>query len=756
MKVLDFGLAKALGPELSDLEAANSPTMTMTAAATKMGVIMGTAAYMSPEQARGKTVDKRADIWAFGIVLYEMLTGRQAFGGTDISLTLAAVLKTDLNLDALPDDTPLGLRRVLRRCIQKDRAQRSRDIGDVRLELDEALAAPVEEVFEAAAIAEPVSWQRPASIAAALVIAVIVGGMGAWSLTRQTSVPQRHGRFTLVTPQSAPVRLDGNTQDIAISPDGSRVVYVAQVAGGFESNRLYMRDLDQLEAFPLRGVEVGAGPFFSPDGNWIGYFDSLDRTLKKVLVEGGPPVTLATVSPLRGATWTTDDTIIYATNMVGGLWRVSAGGGEPELLTDPGEETHIWPEILPGGQALLFTSQATAATTDADRELAVLRMDTGEWTRLGVRGSYPKYASTGHIVYGVDGTLRAVPFSLERLAVLGDPIPVLEGVRTKFAGVANFAISLEGALAYVAGGEAGSGSPRRLVWVDREGNEEPLETEARAYDRPRISPDGTKVALELVEDERDIWVWDFARETLTRLTFDRLPDLRPIWTPDGERVVFASDREGPRNLFWRPADGTGTVERLSESPNAQLPNDFSPDGTVLVYREDSPGNLQDLYLLSLDDDSSAEVLIASEFAERDAELSPDGNWIAYESTASGVQQVIVQPFPNVDDGLWQVSTDSGQDPRWSADGRELFYRLSGGAVMAVTVESESGFLPGNPELLFEGQYRIGQSGAYDVSPDGQRFLMMREGTRADGASQAQLVYVLNWFTELQARVPTGR
>ena len=663
VKVLDFGLAKALAPDLSDTEAANSPTMTMTAAATKMGVIMGTAAYMSPEQARGKQVDKRADIWAFGVVLFEMLTGRQAFGATDISQTLALVLTREVEWTALPTKTPASVRRMLRRCVTRDRKNRLADISVARLEIDEANVAP--EPVEAATIpvAQLAFWQRPAVITAMLLVAIVVTGFAVWSITRSTSPVRRPSRFTLTTPEGAPVRTGGAAHDIAISPDGSRVVYVAQPGSGGGS-RLDVRGLTQLDTFPLRGPAIGTGPFFSPDGNWIGYWDGVDQMLKKVLAEGGPPITLTSVlSTVRGAAWGPDDTIIFGTAAAEGLWRVSATGGSPEVLTtfEEGEGNHIWPSILPGGQAVLFTVQTGAANTLSDLEIAVLRLSTGEWTRLGIAGSDPRYVPTGHVVYGLDQVLMAVPFSLDELAVSGDPVPVVEGVRTKNSGAANFGIASDGTLVYVSGGGL-SEVQRTLVWVDRLGNEEPLPAEPRAYDRPRISPDGTRVALEVVAADRDIWIWDIARERLTRLTFDPLTDQRPIWTPDGERVVFSSDRNGRGNLFWKPADGTGAAELLHESPTITFPNDITPDGAHLIFREDVAGRAQDLRLVALEGDRNSEDLLTNEFADRDADLSPDGKWLAFESTAAGASEVYVVPFPDVGGGQWQVSWRRARSP----------------------------------------------------------------------------------------------
>ena len=746
VKVLDFGLAKALQPDLSDLDAANSPTMTMTAAATKMGVIMGTAAYMSPEQARAGTADRRSDIWAFGVVLLEMLTGQAPFTGKTVSDTLALVLTKEPDWATLPANTPGPIRRLLRRCLEKEPKQRLGYIGDARLDIDDARAAPTE-MAEAASVARPAVWQRPVPAAAMILAAVVLGGLAVWSLTRPPAPPLN--RFAIATSPSPSPGVFGGTSMVALSPDGRQIVYNSP--GG----QLYVRDLDQLDAVPLRGAENATGPFFSPDGQWVGFLSEGDQ-LVKVSIHGGPPVTLGPSGGILGASWGRDDTIIFSEFTPGGLFRIPAAGGDREPLTtlEEGEVNHTWPEILPGGEAVLFTVMKGAGT--ANWQIDVLRLATGERTLLVSGGSYPRYATTGHLVFAVDGTLRAVLFDLTSLTVTGDPVPVLEGVVTTGRGAASASFASDGTLVYVPGGAEGVGAERTLVWVDREGTEEPLVAEPRAYLYPRISPDGARVALAVPDEERDIWIWDFVRETLTRLTFASEDDRYPAWTPDGQRVAFSSTRDGTENLFWKAADGTGTVERLTESPTRQFPYAFTPDGSHLVFRQDNPDTTTDLVTLALDGERSSEPLLATEFSERNAVLSPDGRYFAYQSNASGQDEIYVQPFPDVDEGRWQISTDGGFDPLWGPDGRELFYRMPR-RVMAVTVETSPSFTAGSPDVLFEGDYFTGFGRTYDISPDGQRFLMIKAGNQAEGtAVERQLVIVQNWFSELQARVPTGR
>ena len=753
MKVLDFGLAKALEPTGAMSPGfSQSPTIT-TPAMTQAGMILGTAAYMSPEQAKGKTVDKRSDVWAFAVVLYEMLAGKRAFVGDDVSDTLAAVLRAEVNWDGLPEETPARLCQVLRACLQREPKQRVHDVADVRLALEGAFETTVSTPTGPTAVPQLQVWQRPVPVALAVLAALGLGGLAVWSLTPQ---PARAVARVMVgtTPATEPFSSNLPQRGLAISPDGTRIVYRASADGG---SQLYVRPMDQLDGTSLfRAERDVANPFFSPDGAWVGFATNDDQTWKKVSILGGPPVTLFPgPGPPRGASWGPDDTIIFA--YVGtGLFRGPAAGGEPEVLTTPdteqGERFHYWSEILPGGEAVLFTIFKGAA---GENEIAVLNLVTGEWKVLLPAGSNPHYAPTGHIVYGVDGTLQAVPFDLDRLEVTGDPVPVLEGVMTGRLGAVEFSLSADGSLVYVAGDAQGGGA-RSLVWVDRQGQEEPVTAPLRAYQVPRISPDGTQVALAIRDQERDIWVWDVARENLRRLTFDAGPDSSPVWTPDGQRVVFTSRREGADNLFWKATDGTGAVERLTDNPNLQFASAFSPDGTRLVFGEIHPETGWDLHMLSMEGDRPAGPLVATPFTERDAKLSPDARWIAYESNASGPFEIYVRPFPAVDEGQWLISTGGGQRPLWSSDGRELFY-LNGAALMAVPIQTESTFSYGNPEVLFEGQYYTGPAGrTYDVSPDGQRFLMIKDNAGIDDTSApAQIILVQNWFEELKRLVPVN-
>ena len=761
VKVLDFGLAKALGPDLSDLDAANSPTMTMTAAATKMGVIMGTAAYMSPEQAKGRQVDKRADIWAFGVVLFEMLTGRQAFGGTDISETLAAVLRQEMDWTELPSETPHSIRRLLRRCLERDHRRRLPEIGTARLEIDEADAAPeTPAVAVTVPVAQPAIWESPIGIAAIALVALVLGGFTVWSLTRpEPAPPAPITRMSIVLPQTQ--RLTGtNRRSVAISPTGTHVVYVA-------NEQLYLRALDELEALPLTGTEGSAAttPFFSPDGQWIGFFSRQDQALKKVAVSGGAAVTLAEANIPYGASWGEDDTIVFG--LYGqGILRVASAGGTPDVLVsfDFPNLAHQ-PQILPGGEAVLYTLGASGQWDAA--QIVVEQLATGERTVVVEGGSDARYLPTGHLVYALGDTLLAVPFDVDRLEVTGGSVPLVQGVaRAGFTGAANFGISETGSLVYLGGGAAGGGA-RSLVWVDRDGREEPLATPLLPYRAPRVSPDGTRVAVDVVDPGGgDIWIHDLSRGTETLLTPDPADDYGPLWTPDGEWVVFTSTREGQMGLFQKRADAPGDAEHLMAASDGLAviqSTSWSADGQTLLFWEFAGTGTTDtdIGLLSMEGDRARELLLDGEFGEARPAISPDGGWIAYDSDETGEFEVYVQRFPGLG-GKVTISTDGGSQPLWAPNGRELFYRGPRGMMVVPVLETEPRLRVGDPSVLFETQYYFFLSQrTYDLAPDGQRFLMIKEGAATDDltdpfAGLTQIHVVQNWFTELQARVPTGR
>ena len=758
VKVLDFGLAKALDPSPTG-DPSQSPTL--TAAATQMGVIMGTAAYMSPEQAKGKTVDRRSDVWAFGAVLYEMLAGRRAFVGDDVSDTLVSVFRDDPDWSALHDDVPLRVRQALQVCLQKDPTQRVRDISAIRLAMAGAFETAVSGAAEPTAAAQLQVWQRPVVVVGLVVVAVLltvlISALAAAIMMRPA--PPRQISFAISPDEALPLQIAQRSPDVAISPTGTHVAYLTG-SGNIGGERLHIRPLDQLTSETLAVNGLFNSPFFAPDGASVGFYDNRPGApvLQRVSVDGGPTSTICALpATLSGASWGSDGTIVFGTgDPSDGLWRVAAVGGEPVLLTTPnpehGEVDHAWPEMLPGGHAVLFTIVANPID---ESQIAVLSLDTGEQKVLVRGGSFPRYASTGHLLYGVQGNLWAVGFDPDQLETRGDPVPVLEDVLMKAAGAVNVGLSENGSLVYVPGG-AETSQGRTLVWVDREGREEAIPAPPAPYESPRLSPDGRYVAVEVRDAANtDVMVFDLDRGTLTRLTFDPGLDWAPLWSLDGQRVVFSSDRDGSFGVYSRAADGTGQAERLTTSDTNQFPQSWSADGQALVVQETF-----DLKLISVGAESRTEALIETEFLEFYPEVSPDGRWIAYSSNESGRNEVYDRPFPNVDDGRWQISRDGGFSSVWSHDGRELFFRRFGSAaeIMVVAVETEPTFTPGNPESLFQTAPFIGggpdSDRPWDVADDG-RFLIMRgpPGSADAGAESTEINVVQNWFEELTRLVP---
>ena len=748
VKVLDFGLAKALDPSPTS-DPSQSPTL--TAAATQMGVIMGTAAYMSPEQAAGQPTDKRGDIWSFGVVLFEMLTAQRLFTGKTVSHVLAKVLDRDVDFEALPTTTPEPCRRLLSRCLEREPKRRLRDVGEAVIHLEEAAAAPAVGPSAGAATVALRVWQRPMPLVIIALVLVAMTGLTVWSLMRAAARPtlQPTNRFAITLPASGEFAF-GLGNGLALSPDGRSLVYVG-LAEGTELNpqQLYQRTMDQLDVRPLRDTQGANRPFFSPDGEWVGF--AAAAGLRRVSLAGGSALTISALdSGFRGGSWGPDDTVVFATAN-SGLLRVSASGGIPEPVTRPEDdgESYSSPHVLPGGRAVLFYIRS--ATLEVD-QIAVYSFDTRE-QRVLLPGKLPRFAA-GHLVFGRGASLWAAPFDVIRLELTGEPFLVLEDVAViGGSALLQFDIADDGSLVYLPGGAAEA--ERTLVWVDREGREEPLTAEPRVYESVRISPDGTRVALSALDQETDIWIWDFSRETLTRLSFDPAGDFYPVWTPDGQRVVFESHRSGEGNLFAKSADGTGEVERLTESPTHQSPLSMSPNGEWIVFQDGTAP--RSLALLPSNGERSWESLLDSGFDEQNGEISPDGRWIAYQSTASGRAEIYVQPFPNVDEGRWQISTGGGTQPLWAPDGRELFYLAPGGDVMAVLVQTEPTFTAGNGQVVFEGSYLVSAPGGgrtYDVAPDGQHFLMITARGGPDGPSApTSIIVVQNWHQELTERVP---
>jgi hypothetical protein len=757
VKVLDFGLAKALEPTASSPNLSDSPTVT-SPAMTQRGVLLGTAAYMSPEQAKGRSADKRSDVWAFGAVLFEMLTGQRAFAGGEIYDVLASVLAREPDWALLPRGLSPTLTTYIKRCLHKDPKQRIGDVQSIRLALEGAFETGAEPIVTTSAAAAPprVGWRGAMPWALA---GVLVGGVLIWAVMQPTPAPS-----TSVTRFSVPLAANesftgAGRHTVAVSPDGMHVVYTA-------NEGLSLRRLDQLQTTPIPGTTGAREPFFSSDGQWIGFWAG--GQLKRMSVSGGAPVTLSAVMLPWGASWWGADGTIFLGQGPQGIMRMPGAGGAPEMLipVKDGELAH-GPQMLPGGEWVLFTLRPTGVNQWNQAQIVMQSLTTGERIVLIEGGRDARYLPTGHLLYAHDDVLLAVPFDLVARRVTGGPVPLVEGLGSAGnTAVAQFNVAAKGSLVYVpAGAIAPAGAQRTLVWVDRRGTETPLAAPPRGYVYPRLSPDGTRVALDTRDPSgTDIWIWDVARETLTRLTFDPGSDRAPAWSPDGRRIAFSSMRDGsPGNVFWQAADGTGTAERLVEDKRVMFPASFSPDASQIFITVATGGATgiqdenDDIAVVSREMKNRATPLLATMFGERNAEVSPDGRWLAYESDESGREEIYVRPFPDVQGGRWQVSTGGGTRPLWARNGRELFYLVPPGRVMSVPIQSGASFRAGNPQVVFDGPYVAPNSSrTYDVSPNGERFLMIKAASQdKTSGSPPSIIVVEGWFEELKRRVPTN-
>jgi eukaryotic-like serine/threonine-protein kinase len=746
VKVLDFGLAKALDPAATT-SGSVSLSPTLTSPATAVGMILGTAAYMAPEQARGKPVDKRADVWAYGCVLFEMLTGKRAFEGQDVTDTIAAIVRGDPAWHALPADTPKPIHRLLRRCLAKDAKARLRELGSAIVDIDEARTAVETQPTAAPPVPSLQWWQRPRP-AAVLVSAVAVLSAAIVSMTtRPAPAPRQVVRFDI--PLGDKMRFSAPGRHVvALSPDGSRVAFVA-------NQQIYLRRMDQMEAAPVGGTggsgpAHGRSPFFSPDGQWLGFW--AENALKRVSVTGGAPIVLCRAVNPWGASWGEDGTILFGQGP-GGILRVPATGGAPEVVitVDPGEDAGS-PQHLAGGDWVLFTLRPAKVSDWNEAHIVVQSLSTGERKVVLQGGKDARYVPTGHLVYARQGGLYAVPFDAGTHRVTGSAVAVVErvGDAANITGAAHFSISSTGTLAYA--DAVGQSVPLNFVWVDRSGREAAVQLPARPYQEFNLSPDGSRVAVRVADSVGELWVYDVTRHTESRLTFEAGFESSALWTPDGRRIAYG----GPGiPLSWRAADGTGSVEVLAENNGEtdRRPQAFAPDGSSLVF--ESSGKLN---LLSLEKRSVVPLLDGETFTRRNAVLSPDGRWLAYESDESRSVEVYVRPFPDVNAGRWQVSSGGAQWPVWHPSGRELFY-VSQRGLVAVSVTSTPGFSLGEERVLFATTPYSGMAAPMSyrrlaIAPDGQRFLFLKlVDSDAAGPAAQRLLFVANWFEELKHRVP---
>ncbi len=760
VKVLDFGLAKAMETEISAANLAQSPTLSLMG--TQAGVILGTAAYMSPEQARGLPADHRSDVFSFGVVLYEMLTGRQPFQGETAPDILASVLARDPDITALPPNVNPRMHDLVTRCLNKDRRRRWQSIGDVRAEIETIAADPRGASARALAMApQRPLWQRAIPIAIAAVIASAITGAVAWSI-RPSAAPLAVTRFPLVLGEGQQFTNTGR-QLVALSPDGTQIVYVA-------NQRLYLRSMRDLEARPIPGTDGLGGvlhPVFSPDGGSIAFFAGTDQTIKRIGIMGGAPVTICQAVNPYGIVWA-GDAIVFGQGDKG-ILRVSATGGKPEpiVAVTSGELAH-GPQLLPGGEALLFTLADGPASQAAwnKAKIVVQSLRTGQRTVLIEGGSDARFVPPNHLVYALGGVLFGVPFDLKRLAVTGGAVPIVEGVQRSNAsqtGTAQFSFSDTGSLAYIPGSVIASSTQVVIGAFDRTGAGQALKLPPGPYDSPRLSPNRRQIAFSS-DDGKDaiVWVYDLAgTSSMRRLTFGG-GNRFPIWSADNQRVAFQSDRDGDLAIFWQPADGTGTAERLTkpETGTSHVPESWSPKGDRFLFNVTKESR-NSLWAFSLPDRKATPFGSVDSAWPTGAVFSPDGQWIAYAS--SEVRQrssvVYVQPFPATG-AKYQISKDSedGHHPLWTLDGRELFFTPGPGQFSVVNVTTKPSFTVGNAEPV---RARIGlappvSARPYDIGPDGKGLIGLRSSDQAGSptATAAQIQVVLNWFHELKGRVPT--
>ncbi len=724
---MDFGLAKL----------ARGGTML-----TKEGMTLGTAAYMSPEQARGEVVDHRTDIWSLGVVLYEMISGRLPFRGEYESAMMYSILNEEPEpLTSLRSNVPMELERIVAKMLAKNPATRYQHVDELPVDLKsiDLSATGASRISTAKVTRQPEKqtafWPRAIPWTTTILFAV-VALIAIWLLQRPSPAPVKRWNITL--PESAPIApapFGVGQPALALSPDGANLVYVADLGG---KTQLYWRPMDQFEAVPIPGTEGAYNPFFSPDGQWVGFF--VGNEMKKVSILGGRPVLLCEIIDALGASWGPDGRIIFSNQEGKTLSWISASGGTPQVFAETIYTRYSWPEILPGGKAVL-------ASSNNDEGISIILPDTDEKKKLLDRGTSPRYTSTGHLVYAHDGRLEAMPFDLANLKVAGSPAPVLDNVRIEAAvGVAQYAISNDGTLIYLPGVFQGKST---LIWLDRKGRAEQLHFPAETYGTFQLSPDGKRLAINVKNMKWEVWIFDLLRGSRSKLTIEG-NNYCAVWTPDGRSVTFGSDQTGDYNIFMQSADGSGEIKQLTKSEFRKFPWSWSPDGKLLAFGE--RGQAGDIYLLSMEGESKRQPFATTRFTEFHPAFSPDGHLIAYASDEQGQSDVYVQPYPQTGE-KWRISTEGGGEAVWSRSSQELFYR-NGRKWMAVSYSTNPKFSFELPKLLFEGDYLNAGGRSYDVSRDGQRFLLLKSS--ADPSRQTQLNVVTNWFEELKRKAPRGK
>jgi len=762
VKLLDFGLAKMTPAVVAASGLSVAPTG--VSPVTIQGAILGTLQYMAPEQLEGQEADARTDIFAFGCVLYEMLTGRKAFDGkTQASLIGAIMTAEPPSLASMVPVAPPTLDRILKVCLAKepdDRWQTTRDLlRELRWIAEREPQATISSVNAPVRSRTGVVW---ATISTGLL--VLVSAVALWWAPWRGAVPPASVRLEATL--GADVSIDTLGASVAASPDGTLLAFVARSGEG--TQQLFVRRLGELRAAPLAGTINARDPFFSPDSQWIAFF--ADGSLKKIAVTGGAAVILCEAGSDRGGWWAEDGSIVFQPVAGGaGLSQVGSAGGTPVTLTklNPGEITHRWPQVLPGNKAVLYTAHSSLAGFD-DATIVLRALPDGT-PKIVVRGGfYGRYLPSGHLVYIRQGTLFSMPFDVARLEPTGQPVPVVQGISTYTgvagvggqAGAAMIAWTETGTAIYHAGQNGGTDAP--IDWMDRAGKMTALRATSAIWNNPQFSPDGRRLAMDIAVGQSDVFVftYDWARDALTRVTFGAGLNSKPVWTPDGRRLVFRSSISGGViNLYWQRADGSGEVQRLTESPNPQFPVSWHPSGKFLAFYEARPQTGNDLMILPMEGDEASgwkpgkpTVFLNTPFAEQEPVFSPDGRWIAYQSTESGRAEVYVRPFPGPG-GRWQVSTDGGTYPVWSRTRRELFYGSPDSRLMVASYVAEGdAFRPDKPRVWSERRFVSRAGRTFDLHPDGERFALDASDTDT-AIKQDRLVFVFNFFNELRRIAP---
>jgi len=746
VKVLDFGLAKAMDHIPANAMMSNSPTLSLVG--TLQGMILGTAGYMSPEQAKGFNADQRSDIFSFGCVLYEMLTGKRTFEGDTVSEILASVLKIEPDWNLLPDGLNSKLRGLLQRCLEKNPRRRWYAIGDVRNELESIRMTPHELVVprQQAQVNRPM-WKRLAMGSLLLVLGGLITGAIVWRVrpTSQAAIT----RFPVFLGQDDRFTNAGRHM-VAISPDGSQLVYVA-------NRRLYLHSMSDVVARPIRGSEAEAAgvtnPVFSPDGQYVAYYSSTDQTLKRIPATGGVALTLCPSSNPFGISWSEDSIVFGLPNQ--GIMRVEANGGKPEMLArSNADETFAAPQLLPGNEAVIFTIP--------DKAQIVLQMlKSGERKVLVEGGISARYVPTGHLLYAVSGSLVAVPFDLRKLAVTGRPTPVVEGVQRAGNGLAaQFSFSNTGSLIYVPGPAFIEDDNQSILgFVDRNQEVKPLGLPAKNYSYPRISPEGKRVAFETEEGkEATVWIYDLSGATAMRPLTVGGTNRYPIWSANGEHVAFTSTRDGDTGIFWQKADGSGAAERLTqaEQGTTHIPDSWSSDGKTMSFTVDK-GMESGIWLFSVADKKTVPFSQVAGARLMNSTFAPDGKWLAYQSNETKRNEIYVQPFPAAGGTKYQISRDGiSHHPLWSRDGNEMFFVLGAGRLSTLTVHTRPVFTFSDSVEMIVSAWRAG--GPYsvrniDIMPDAKQWITVLSPRAQSLSATTQIQVVLNWFTELQQRVP---